>query len=112
MVKTLMAKKRTTEFVIVWQFRVKPGKRREFERAYGPDGAWTKLFRSGKGYLRTELIRDLETARRYLTIDVWSSREVYLSFKRKNRAKYHVIDETCASLTEAEELVGTFQRCS
>jgi heme-degrading monooxygenase HmoA len=104
-----MVKKRT-EFVIVWGFLVKAGKWREFERVYGPKGAWVKLFRTGKGYIRTELVRDLETAGRYLTLDVWDSRKAYLSFKRKNRAEYHVIDEKCASLTEAEALLGTFKR--
>lgn len=104
-----MTKKNTTEFVTVWEFRVKSGKRREFERAYGPDGAWAELFRTGKGHIRTELIRDLEMPRRYLTIDSWRSREAYLSFKRKNRAEHEAIDEKCASLTEDEVLVGEFQ---
>jgi len=104
-----MAGKNTTGFVIVWEFRVKAGKRREFEQVYGPSGAWAKLFRNGKGFIRTELIRNLETARRYLTIDVWDSRETYLRFKRENRAAYGVIDEKCESLTEAERLIGTFQ---
>lgn len=104
-----MAKKSTTEFVIVWEFRVRAGKRKEFERIYGPRGAWAELFRTGKGYIHTELVRDLETPGRYLTIDSWSSREAYLSFKKKNRAEYELMDDKCASLTEREVLVGEFQ---
>ena len=98
------------EFVVVWEFRVKSGKRREFERAYGPDGVWVKLFRRGKGYIRTDLIRDLKTPRRYLTLDLWTSREAYARFKKENRAEYRAIDERCASLTDAEVKVGEFQR--
>jgi hypothetical protein len=55
------------------------------------------------------LIRDLKTPRRYLTIDVWTSREVYLRFKRKNRSEYRAIDERCGALTESEMKVGEFQ---
>jgi heme-degrading monooxygenase HmoA len=97
------------EFVVIWEFRVKSGKRREFQRVYGPNGDWARLFRSGKGYVRTELIGDLKTPRRYLTIDYWSSRAAYLRFKKENRAEYQRIDEKCASLTEGEALVGEFQ---
>jgi heme-degrading monooxygenase HmoA len=97
-----------TEFVILWEFRVRPGKRREFKRVYGPDGVWAKFFRGGKGYIRTELARDWRTPRRYLTIDVWSSRAAYLRFKRKNRIEYQVMDERCGSLTENEAQIGEF----
>ncbi len=81
-------------------------------RIYGPDGKWAELFRRGEGYQRTELIRDLETPRRYLTIDVWASREAHLRFRKEKHAEYQAIDEKCASLTDAEELVGMFERCS
>lgn len=98
------------EFVIVWKFRVRSGKRREFERVYGPKGAWAKFFRSGNGYIRTELVRDLKTPRRYLTLDFWGTREAYLRFRKENRAEYHAIDQKCLSLTEGEVLIGEFQR--
>jgi quinol monooxygenase YgiN len=101
---------RESEFVVLWEFRVRADKRREFERVYGPDGVWVKFFRGGKGYVRTELIRDLETPRRYMTIDFWSSRAVYLRFKKHNQTEYRAIDEKCESLMEAEALLGTFER--
>jgi heme-degrading monooxygenase HmoA len=98
------------ELVVVWEFRVRPGKRREFERVYGSDGVWAKLFRRGEGYIRTDLIRDLKTTRRYLTLDFWTSRAAYARFKEENRAEYRAIDGRCASLTESEVKVGEFQR--
>ena len=107
-----MTKQKTPEFVVVWEFQVRAGKADEFERIYGPDGEWAQLFRKGGGYRRTELILDLETPRRYLTIDVWASREAYLRFKKEKQAEYQAIDEKCASLTDAEEFVGMFERCS
>ncbi len=100
---------RKPAFVIFWEFHVKSGKRREFETIYGPDGTWAKFFRNGKGYIRTELLRDLKTPRRYLTLDVWTTRQAYLRFKKENLASYQVIDEKCISLTEGEALIGEFQ---
>jgi hypothetical protein len=60
-------KGRETEVVILWEFRVRTGKRREFEGVYGPEGAWVQLFRRGEGCICTELIRDVEIPCRYLT---------------------------------------------
>jgi heme-degrading monooxygenase HmoA len=97
-----------TEFIVVWEFRVRPGKGRYFEKIYGPDGVWGEFFRRGKGYIRTELIRDLKMPRRYLTVDVWTSREACLRFKRKNRIEYQAIDKRCGALTEDEVKIGEF----
>jgi heme-degrading monooxygenase HmoA len=98
-----------TEFLVVWEFRVKSGKRREFERMYDSDGDWARLFRRSEDYIRTELIRDLKTPGRYLTLDVWISRQAYTRFKKENEAEYRAIDESCASLTENELQIGEFQ---
>jgi heme-degrading monooxygenase HmoA len=102
--RLVMSKKnaRKPDFVIVWEFRVKPGKRRRFERVYRPDGDWAKFFRHGKGYIRTELIRDVKNPRRYLTLDFWTTRQAYLRLKNENRAGYQAIDDKCLTLTEDE----------
>ena len=105
-----MTTQRTPEFVVVWEFQVKAGKTEDFERTYGPDGEWAELFRRGKGYRRTELIRDLEVEGRYLTIDFWASRESYARFGEENREQYRAIDKKCEALTEMEALLGTFAR--
>lgn len=96
-------------FVIAWEFYVRPSERRAFEKAYGPEGDWAKFFRSAKGYICTELIRDLETPVRYLTFDFWTSGEAFDRFKKENRAEYHAIDQKCASLTEKERQIGHFE---
>ena len=96
--------------MVVWEFRIGSGKRREFQKVYGSEGVWAKLFRHGEGYIRTDLMRDLRTPGRYLTLDFWASREAYARFKKENRAEYHAIDEKCGSLTESEVKVGEFQR--
>ena len=94
----------------MWEFRVRPGKRRAFEKIYGPDGVWSMLFRGSEGYLRTELVRDREKPLRHVTIDIWRSRQGYQQFEKKNRAKYKAIDKECANLTTSEKLIGEFLR--
>jgi [ribosomal protein S18]-alanine N-acetyltransferase len=98
--------KKTTEFVIVWEFRVKPGNRRAFEKAHSPAGPWPAFFRRSAGYIRTELIRDRHQPLRYLTIDVWRSRQAYEQFKKNNHAKYQAMDKICESLHSSERLLG------
>ncbi|MGI8421332.1 MAG: antibiotic biosynthesis monooxygenase family protein [Gaiellaceae bacterium] len=52
----------------------------EFEQIYGPEGEWAQFFRSGAGYIGTELLRDVEIDRRYVVIDRWDSVEAYGAF--------------------------------
>src|ERR1700751_5593176 len=103
------AEKRS-EFVVIWEFRMRPGKRHAFERTYGPEGVWSKLFRGSEGYIRTELVRAREKPQRYITIDLWRSREDYQQFKTDNRAKYAAVDNECENLTTSEKLFGEFLR--
>lgn len=101
---------RQSAFVIIWEFRINPRKRRAFERAYGPDGDWAEFFREGKGYLGTELIQDTQQPDRYLTMDYWKSRANYETFKKQNRKMYEIIDQKCEALTTKEVEIGKFSR--
>jgi len=81
----------------------------EFEREYGPDGEWTAFFRTGRGYVGTELLRDVEAPGRYLVIDRWESREAYQAFVDERRDEYmRHVDET-AFYYSAELRLGTFE---
>ena len=80
-----------------------------FERVYGPDGDWAGFFRCGRGYVGTELLRDLELRGRYLVVDRWESREAYNAFVQANRDEYmRRVDET-AFLYVQELRTGTFE---
>jgi len=103
-------KKRQQPFTAVWEFRVKPGKQRAFEKAYGPQGDWVQLFRTSPGYLGTELIRDRDLRLRYVTLDHWSSRQAYLRFKKEHRQAYQDLDAECEALTTREKRIGEFDR--
>ena len=94
--------------VVVWEFRVRPNKQRVFERIYGAQCDWAKLFRSGRGYIRTEMMRDVESRDKYLTLDYWRSRHEYEEFKKKNREAYRALDEKCETLTSKETKIGEF----
>jgi quinol monooxygenase YgiN len=96
------------DFAIIWEFRVRSGREQAFEAAYGAKGDWVTLFRKSPEYVRTELIRDLNSRGRYLTIDVWTSGAAYESFRESYRVEYKKIDALCAEMTEAEREVGKF----
>ena len=97
-------------FIVMWEFRVARGKRQQFEREYGSDGVWATFFRTGQGYVRTELIRDSEDSQRYLTLDFWTSRRDYERFRKGSAAEYQAIDKRCESLTREEVEIGRFTR--
>jgi heme-degrading monooxygenase HmoA len=81
----------------------------EFERVYGPEGSWAQFFRSARGFVGTELLRDVGQARRYLVVDRWDSREAYNAFVEANREEYvQRVDET-AFLYVQELRLGTFE---
>jgi len=66
-----------------------------FERVYGPEGEWAAFFRTGHGYVGTELLRDVENPGRYLVIDRWESREAYNAFAAEHRDEYmRRVDDT------------------
>jgi len=96
--------------VIIWEFRVRPGLRQRFEFAYGPEGAWAELFRRSQGYMGTELNRDANDDRRYVTLDFWVSRQEYESFRREHAAEYKAMDQDFAEMTESEIEIGRFER--
>jgi [ribosomal protein S18]-alanine N-acetyltransferase len=92
--------------IIVWEFLPQPDKRPEFEDAYGPKGVWAQFFRSGDGYIRTELHSDRKSSGRYLTLDYWESRAAFDNFKQTHAAGYKAIDEQYESLTAEEKFLG------
>jgi len=89
----------------LWEFDVEPAHAAEFERVYGPQGDWSKLFRLSAGYLSTELWRDVEVAGRYWTLDRWRSAAELDAFRREHAAAYAELDARCARLTRNERRI-------
>jgi len=95
-------------YVIVWEFRVRRGKAKQFEQAYGPHGEWVRLFRQSPAYIRTELLQDAHQVSRYLTLDFWASEEACEAFRESLKDEYKIIDARCEQMTEEEREVGRF----
>lgn len=95
-------------FIAAWAFVVKPELQRDFERAYGQNGDWVRLFLKGEGYIKTELHRDPENPTRYLTLDFWRSRAQYEAFREQAKSVYQEIDARCERFTAEEQLLGDF----
>lgn len=96
-------------YVAVWQYQVKTGCESEFERAYGTEGEWVRLFQGSKGFLGTELLKDLVRDGRYVTIDRWTSEAEYESFVKEHQSWYQAIDRRCEMLTEMEASIGAYE---
>ncbi|HZQ67440.1 MAG TPA: antibiotic biosynthesis monooxygenase [Terriglobales bacterium] len=98
------------EFVVIWEFRVSAQQKERFEAAYGPQGAWAALFSQSNDFLRTDLVCDFQDPLRFLTLDFWTSRQAYESFRQQHAAEYKSIDQHCEAMTDSEREVGRFVR--
>lgn len=96
-------------YLYIWKFQVAPDKESEFQRVYGPEGQWVQLFRQGKGYRQTLLLKDLDAPGTYTTVDMWESEAAYKVFKEVFGAEFEALDRACEDLTESEMLVGRFE---
>jgi heme-degrading monooxygenase HmoA len=93
-------------FIIIWEYIVAEGQQAEFERVYGPEGEWAQLFKKAKGYIGTELLRDSDRPRHYITIDRWDSSSAFDSFQENYHGEYEAIDARSENLTERETRIG------
>jgi len=98
----------TTMFVILWEFEVKPGSEDRFQKAYGPEGDWVRLFRGDPHFRGTQLLRDSSRALWYFTIDLWDSEADYLAFLDGHRTAYEDLDHAAEGLTFRERRVLSF----
>jgi heme-degrading monooxygenase HmoA len=95
-------------FLILWEFEVKPGEEKAFEKAYGPEGPWVQLFRSDPNYQQTQLLKDTLRSRIYFTLDFWETENDYNHFHQTNQDEYAKLDEATEKLTIRERNLGCF----
>lgn len=93
-------------FIIIWQYQIKEGNKKEFEAIYSENGVWAKLFKKAKGYVGTELLQDETNRQVYLTIDRWESKEEFETFQSQWQTEYKLLDAQCEGFTEKEFLLG------
>jgi heme-degrading monooxygenase HmoA len=93
--------------VSIWRYRTAEGCEREFERIYGADGDWAKLFARSLGYLGSELLRTGDGS--YLTLDRWQDQASFDAFKSAHGDEYLTLDAACQPLTADEAAIGLFE---
>ena len=93
----------------IWAYTVKNDFLHHFKDVYGPNGSWVKLFRRFPGYLKTELIRDLDDPFRFITVDYWESYTLFLSMKKNSSTEYASLDTLCGTYTSSEHHIGVFE---
>jgi heme-degrading monooxygenase HmoA len=93
---------------VVWEFVVKEEARGQFELAYGPGGAWSKLFARCPGFRGTTMLRDTKNPRRYLTIDLWETEVQREQALAASRAEYSDLEAAFREWTESGTEVGIF----
>jgi hypothetical protein len=93
-------------YVRVWEYEVSTESVGPFVAAYGPDGAWSTLFRRGRGYLGTDLYREDGGGVRFLTVDRWVDEDSWRSFLDTSGSAYDALDARLEGLATTErELV-------
>jgi len=95
-------------YLTIWEYKIKPEKKNEFEKLYGSRGEWVKLFQKFPNYIKTELHKDIYDPDHYTTFDYWKSKEAYYLFKQKSKEKFLEIDKMGEDLTLEEKHIGEF----
>jgi len=94
---------------IVWEYQVKKDQVAKFEKIYASDGKWVELFKKGKGFVGTRLIKSPYHLNYFITIDQWETLKDYKMFLSNWKADYEKLDRQCEGLTEHESCLGTFR---
>jgi hypothetical protein len=85
-------------FAAVWEYDVAPEHAAAFERAYGADGDWSRLFASSPAYRGTLLVADRDRAGRYVVIDRFADEAAYGAALAASRADYDALSAACEPL--------------
>jgi quinol monooxygenase YgiN len=93
---------------IVWQFDVRSGSEKEFERFYGADGEWTTVNRLSRSYLGSSFLRDQNQPSRYIVIEYWSEMVVYEQHKGYHSDDMARLDARRRELVASAEPLGIF----
>ena len=92
----------------IWVFFVKREQLEEFRKAYGSEGVWNQLFRQANGYIATDLHQDIKNPKRYITVNIWQTKNDKDNFLNQYSEQYKLLDQQCEHLTEKEKYLGDF----
>lgn len=94
---------------IAWEWIVKEEFRGLFELAYGPGGAWSKLFERCPGFRGLTLLRDVKSPQRYLAVEFWDTEAQRAELLVGRQAEYAGLEASLGNWVEARTLVGVFR---
>ncbi len=94
---------------IICEFVVKAEARGQFELAYGPGGAWSKLFARAPGFRGAALLRDTKNPRRYLTVDFWETEAQREQALAERQAEYSELEAVLGDWIESRTEMGSFR---
>lgn len=93
-------------YVRVWEYEVAGEAVEGFTRAYGPQGAWARLFGLAPGYLGTDLYRGTGSEVSFVTVDRWVGEAEWRAFAAEHADRYAALDAELAALTTWERSLG------
>ncbi len=93
---------------VVWQFEIRQGAEKEFERFYGADGEWTKVSRRSRSFLGSSFLRDIAVDTRYLLVEYWGEMVVYEKHLADFDDEMKSLEEQRQRFVERMETVGVF----
>lgn len=96
-------------FRTIWEYQVRDECISEFKEVYASDGDWVKLFSKSHGYIKTELIQDINDQNRFITIDYWDSHADFMEMKRNAESEYQDLDKKTDKFTLSENHLGFFE---
>lgn len=79
-----------------------------FELAYGPGGAWSKLFSRSPGFRGLTLLRDADDPCRFLSVDVWDSIDEREQALAQGGPDYARLGSSLAEWTDLQTQLGVF----
>lgn len=93
---------------VVWQFEIRQGAEKDFERFYGADGEWTKVSRRSRSFLGSSFLRDIAVETRYLLVEYWGEMVVYEKHLADFDDEMKTLEEQRQRFVERMETVGVF----
>jgi len=93
---------------IIWEYVVKEEAQDQFRLAYGPGGAWSKLFAQCPGFQGINVLRDMKNPRRYLMIEIWKTEALRELALAKHKAEFSELEIVLDGLIESKTKIGIF----
>ena len=68
-----------------------------------------RFIQEGKGYIKTELHRDISNPDRFITVDYWHTKADRDKFRIEFAEDFKTLDDFCEGFTDKENFLGDFE---